>query len=152
MLPTLSILPPNLVECDILILVFKDVHFFLLHPSLLSIPLLSFSLLSYSSSHSLSSSLLLSPSDPSSLPILSGMFFWPSLADVNTRARRLVSAWVKNQKREEQKQLHLMKVKVPFIPIHVQVYINQTYTMYVALGVFNSMSAENRWYIFWDLR
>ena len=43
-------------------------------------------------------------------PSFQGMFAWPSLADVNTRARRLVSAWVKHQRREEQKQLHLMKV------------------------------------------
>ena len=36
---------------------------------------------------------------------------WPSLADVNTRARRLVSAWLKQQKREEQKQAQLQKVR-----------------------------------------
>ena len=40
----------------------------------------------------------------------SGMYLWPTLADVNTRARRLVNAWIKNQKREEQKQVHLLKV------------------------------------------
>ena len=46
------------------------------------------------------------------------MFIWPSLADVNTRARRLVSAWVKHQKREEQKQVHLMKVGTAFAPVY----------------------------------
>lgn len=40
-----------------------------------------------------------------------GQLVWPSLADVNTRARRLVSAWLKQQKREEQKQLQLLKVR-----------------------------------------
>lgn len=45
-------------------------------------------------------------------PPLIGMYMWPTLADVNTRARRLVSAWVKHQKKEEQKQVHLLKVKL----------------------------------------
>ena len=39
-----------------------------------------------------------------------GQYPWPSLADVNTRARRYVSTWVKHQKREELKQAHLVKV------------------------------------------
>jgi hypothetical protein len=42
----------------------------------------------------------------------SGMYLWPTLADVNTRARRLVNAWIKHQKREEQKQVHLLKVSL----------------------------------------
>ena len=41
-----------------------------------------------------------------------GQLVWPSLADVNTRARRLVSAWLKQQKREEQKQAQLQKVRL----------------------------------------
>lgn len=90
--------------------------------SLLSIPLLSLSPCHIAFAYP---SLPLLSLLPFSLPILSGMFFWPSLADVNTRARRLVSAWVKNQKREEQKQLHLMKVKVPHVPVQIHVYVNQ---------------------------
>ena len=43
-----------------------------------------------------------------------GLYAWPTLADVNTRARRLVSAWIKQQKREEQKQVNLMKVSIRF--------------------------------------
>lgn len=57
----------------------------------------------------------------SSIINISGMYQWPSLADVNTRARRLVSAWVKNQKREEQKQMHLIKVSI----LHSSVFITQ---------------------------
>ncbi|CAI8021600.1 Chromodomain-helicase-DNA-binding protein 7 [Geodia barretti] len=45
-------------------------------------------------------------------PPRTGMYLWPTLADVNTRARRLVNAWIKNQKREEQKQVHLLKERV----------------------------------------
>ena len=58
-----------------------------------------------------------SPSLHHSLPPpspLSGMYVWPTLADVNTRARRLVSAWVKHQKKEEQKQVLLIKVNFKF--------------------------------------
>ena len=35
---------------------------------------------------------------------------WPSLADVNTRARRLVNAYLKQQKRDELRQVQLVKV------------------------------------------
>jgi len=37
---------------------------------------------------------------------------WPSLAEVNTRARRLVSAWLKQLKKEEQKLAQLQKVSI----------------------------------------
>ena len=40
-----------------------------------------------------------------------GFYVWPSLAEVNTRARRYVSAWIKHQKREESKQAHMMRVR-----------------------------------------
>lgn len=35
---------------------------------------------------------------------------WPTLADVNTRARRLVNAYLKQQKRDELRQVQLVKV------------------------------------------
>lgn len=38
-----------------------------------------------------------------------GHVVWPSLADVNTRARRLVSAWLKLQRREESRLAHLRR-------------------------------------------
>jgi len=37
---------------------------------------------------------------------------WPGLAEVNTRARRYVSAWVRHQKKEETKLACLQKVRV----------------------------------------
>ena len=40
----------------------------------------------------------------------SGQYPWPSLAEVNTRARRYISAWIKQLRREELKQAHLLKV------------------------------------------
>ena len=43
-------------------------------------------------------------------PMSGGFYVWPSLAEVNTRARRYVSAWLKYQKREESKQVHLIRV------------------------------------------
>ena len=36
---------------------------------------------------------------------------WPPLADVNTRARRLVNGFLKHQKKEEQRQIQLQKVR-----------------------------------------
>ena len=64
---------------------------------------------------------LLSPS--------TGQYAWPTLADVNTRARRLVSAWIKHQKREEQKQVNLIKVSIIF-HIYICMYIYSVYTVY----------------------
>ena len=37
-------------------------------------------------------------------------YVWPSLAEINTRARRLVNAFLKQQRREELRQVQLMKV------------------------------------------
>lgn len=42
-----------------------------------------------------------------------GFYVWPSLAEVNTRARRFVSAWMRHQKREESKLVHLLRVRIP---------------------------------------
>ena len=39
-----------------------------------------------------------------------GQYPWPSLAEVNTRARRYISAWLKQQRRDEHKQAQLVKV------------------------------------------
>ena len=39
-----------------------------------------------------------------------GYYVWPSLAEVNTRARRYVACWLKHQKKEEIKQAHIMRV------------------------------------------
>lgn len=44
--------------------------------------------------------------------IRTGQLMWPSLAEVNTRARRLVSAWLKQLKKEEQKLAQLQKVSI----------------------------------------
>lgn len=41
-----------------------------------------------------------------------GYYVWPSLAEVNTRARRYVTCWIKHQKKEESKHVHLLKVWV----------------------------------------
>ena len=35
---------------------------------------------------------------------------WPSLAEINTRSRRLVNAYLKQQKKEELRQAQLLKV------------------------------------------
>lgn len=37
-------------------------------------------------------------------------YYWPSLAEINTRSRRLVNAYFKQQKREEIRQAQLIKV------------------------------------------
>ena len=42
--------------------------------------------------------------------ISGGFYVWPGLAEVNTRARRYVSTWIRHQKREETKQAYLQKV------------------------------------------
>lgn len=41
---------------------------------------------------------------------IGGKYVWPGLAEVNTRARRFVSAWIRYQKREETKLAYLQKV------------------------------------------
>eukprot|EP00731_Ephydatia_muelleri_P027006 Em0018g1106a len=43
------------------------------------------------------------------VPREGGLCVWPPLADVNTRARRLVNAFLKHQKKEEQRQIQLQK-------------------------------------------
>jgi len=40
-----------------------------------------------------------------------GMHIWPTVADLNTRARRLVTFFLKCQKQEEQRQAKLQKIK-----------------------------------------
>ena len=45
---------------------------------------------------------------PIKLPLAEGKQVWPTVADLNTRVRRLVSAYLKNQK---QKQIKLEKMK-----------------------------------------
>jgi len=42
---------------------------------------------------------------------LIGMHIWPTVADLNTRARRLVTHFLKCQKQEEQRQAKLQKIK-----------------------------------------
>ena len=42
--------------------------------------------------------------------LTTGQYPWPSLAEVNTRARRYISAWLKQQRRDEHKQAQLVKV------------------------------------------
>ena len=40
-----------------------------------------------------------------------GMHIWPTVADLNTRARRLVTHFLKCQKQEEQRQAKLQRIK-----------------------------------------
>lgn len=42
--------------------------------------------------------------------VVPGQLEWPSLADINTRSRRLVNAYLKQQKREEHRQAQILKV------------------------------------------
>ena len=42
---------------------------------------------------------------------LGGVYVWPGLAEVNTRARRYVSAWIRHQKREETRLAYIQKVR-----------------------------------------
>ena len=44
------------------------------------------------------------------MTVRAGQYPWPSLAEVNTRARRYISAWLKQQRKDELKQAHLLKV------------------------------------------
>lgn len=45
-------------------------------------------------------------------PLRGGVFIWPSLAEINTRARRLVNAYLKQQRREELRLAQLVKVRM----------------------------------------
>ena len=45
------------------------------------------------------------------LYICVGMHIWPTVADLNTRARRLVTHFLKCQKQEEQRQAKLQRIK-----------------------------------------
>lgn len=45
-------------------------------------------------------------------PLRGGVFIWPSLAEINTRARRLVNAYLKQQRREELRLAQLVKVSM----------------------------------------
>ena len=42
---------------------------------------------------------------------LIGMHIWPTVADLNTRARRLITHFLKCQKQEEQWQAKLQRIK-----------------------------------------
>ena len=44
-------------------------------------------------------------------------YIWPSLAEINTRSRRLVNAYLKQQKREELRHAQLIKVRIYCIVI-----------------------------------
>jgi len=47
----------------------------------------------------------------SMITIIVGMHIWPTVADLNTRARRLVTYFLKCQKQEEQRQAKLQRIK-----------------------------------------
>jgi SNF2 family DNA or RNA helicase len=55
--------------------------------------------------------LMTTPSNSSLIDYQVGPYVWPSLAEINTRARRLVNSYLKQQKRLEMKQAQLMKVR-----------------------------------------
>lgn len=48
---------------------------------------------------------------------------WPSMQDLNTRLRRVITSYQRNYKKEELKQQQKAKVKflVPFVLIHISI-------------------------------